>query len=189
MPENQAPEMNFNSVDEDYFRTLEIPTVSGRAFSTSDRKDTLRVAVINESVAHPFRPGIDPIGQRFSVGRPDASPVEVIDVERDSKYASLFEEHQPSFYLPLAQNYRPLRVLQLRTALPPESLETIAVKNIHDLAPNLPVFDVMTMQQSLGGHNRFFLLRIGALFSGAPGVVSLLLAVIGIYVMSFVAAE
>jgi len=189
-PENQVPEMNFNAVDEEYFHTLKVPILRGRGFTRDDRKDTRRVAVINETMAQLFWPGQDPIGQRFRVGKPDGPPIEVVGVARNGKYVSLFEEPRPSFYLSLAQNYSPLRILQVRTSLPPANVATLIEKNIHDLEPDLPVFDVMTMQQSLGGPNGFFLLRIGSTIAGLLGVLCMALAVVGIYgVMSYVAAQ
>jgi predicted permease len=190
MPENQVPEMNFNTVDEDYFRTLEVSILRGRVFTPDDRKDTRAVAVINETMARLFWPGQDSIGQIFRVGKPDGPPIEVIGVARSGKYASLFEEPRPSFYLSLAQNYSPLRILQVRTSLPAANVATLVEKNVHDLDPDLPVFDVMTMEQSLGGPNGFFLLRIGSTFAGLLGVLSMALAIVGIYgVMSYVAAQ
>jgi predicted permease len=182
--------MNFNAVDEEYFHTLKVPILRGRAFTRDDRKDTRRVAVINETMAQLFWPGQDSIGQRFSVGKPDGPPIEVVGVARNGKYVSLFEEPRPSFYLSLAQNYSPLRILQVRTSLPPANVATLIEKNIHDLEPDLPVFDVMTMQQSLGGPNGFFLLRIGSTIAGLLGVLCMALAVVGIYgVMSYVATQ
>jgi macrolide transport system ATP-binding/permease protein len=190
IPENQAPEMNFNTVDEEYFRTLEIPILRGRVFTRDDRKDTRRVAVINETMAQLFWSGQDSIGQRFRVGKPDGPPIEVVGVARDGKYASLFEQPRPSFYLSLAQNYSPLRILQVRTSRPPPNLATLIEKNIYELEPDLPVFDVMTMEQSLGGPNGFFLLRIGSTLAGLLGVLCLALAVVGIYgVMSYVTTQ
>lgn len=188
LPESQIPEINFNAVDEDYFRTLETRIVRGRGFTRQDRDGTPRVAVINETMARLFWPGEDALGHRFYVGKPDKPEAEVVvGIAQDGKYASLFESPQASFYLALAQNYSPLQILQIRAAGAPGTLAPVLERTIHDLDANVPVYDVMTMEQSLGGHNGFFLLRIGTAFAGSLGALCLLLAVIGVYgVMSYV---
>lgn len=107
--------------------------------------------------------------------------MEVVGVARNGRYGSLAEEPQPSFFLPIEQNYSASRVLQVRCSRAPASLANTIENQIHALDPNLPVFDVMTMEQSLGGHNGFFLLRTGALVAGCLGTLSLFLAVIGVY--------
>ena len=185
--ESQIPTLNFNDVDEDYFRTLETRIVRGRGFTAQDRNGSLRVAVINETMARLFWQAEDPLGRRFYVGKPDAPEVEVVvGVAQDGKYASLFEKPQPSFYLALAQHYSPMQILQVRATRTPETLAPTLEKTIHGFAADIPIYDIMTMEQSLGGHNGFFLLRIGTVFAGSLGVLSLLLAVIGVYgVMSY----
>ena len=186
--ESQIPALNCNLVDEDYFRTLQTRIVRGRGFTAQDRHASLRVAVINETMARRFWQGEDPLGRRFYVGKPEAPEAEVVvGIAQDGKYASLFEKPQPSFYLALAQHYSPLQILQVRAAHDPAALAPVLERTIHDLEASIPIYDVITMEQSLGGHNGFFLLRIGTAFAGSLGVLCLLLAVIGVYgVMSYV---
>ena len=63
-------------------------------------------------------------------------------------------------------------------------------REIRALDPDLPVFDVTTMQRMLEGPNGFFLLRMGALFGGAIGFLGLALALVGIYgVVSYAASQ
>jgi predicted permease len=189
LPESQATFMLYNTVDEDYFQTMGIPILRGRGFTSSDSASSPRVAVVNETFAKMFWPAHNPIGQRFIAGKSDSSPVEVVGVARNGRYGSLAEAPQPSFFMPIAQNYSALRVLQVRCARPPSSLANTIRDQIYAVDPNLPVFDVMTMEQSLGGHNGFFLLRIGALLAGCLGTLSLILAMIGVYgVISYAAS-
>jgi putative ABC transport system permease protein len=61
---------------------------------------------------------------------------------------------------------------------------------IHSLDPDLPVYDVMSFNEALGGGNGFFLLRLGAIFAGSLGGLSLVLSVIGVYgVISYVTGQ
>ena len=108
----------------------------------------------------------------------------------DGKENGLFSDPRPYFYVPLAQNYRSLRVLQLRTAGDPAAVRVALQREIRALDPDLPVFDVMTMQRMLHGPNGFLLLRMGALFGGTMGLLGLLLALVGIYgVVSYAASQ
>jgi ABC-type antimicrobial peptide transport system permease subunit len=66
----------------------------------------------------------------------------------------------------------------------------MAVKQIHALDPALPVYDVLTMEEALGGGNGFFLLNMGAGFAGALGGLGLVLALVGVYgVVSYAASR
>jgi putative ABC transport system permease protein len=62
-----------------------------------------------------------------------------------------------------------------------ESLIPALEAEVRELDPNLPVFDVMSMERSLGGANGFFLYKMGAAFAGTLGGLGLILAVVGVY--------
>jgi len=69
----------------------------------------------------------------------------------------------------------------VRTAVPPESLAPAVEGLLRELDPNLPVYEVMSMEKSLEGANGFLLFKVGASFAGALGALGLLLAVVGVY--------
>jgi len=95
----------------------------------------------------------------------------------------------PYLYKPLAQDYLPLRNIQVRTSVPPESLELQIAATVHELAPGLAV-TVKTMEQDLQGINGYLFYRLGAQLSGAMGLLGLTLAVVGVYsVVSYAAAQ
>lgn len=95
----------------------------------------------------------------------------------------------PYFYRPLAQNYLPLRNIQVRTSLPPESLELQIASAIHELEPGLGI-TVKTMEQDLQGLNGYLFFRLGAQLSGTMGLLGLILSVVGVYsVVSYAAAQ
>jgi putative ABC transport system permease protein len=63
-------------------------------------------------------------------------------------------------------------------------------REIRALDPDLPIFDVTTMERMIQGPNGFFLLRMGALFGGALGLLGLALALVGVYgVVSYAASQ
>jgi macrolide transport system ATP-binding/permease protein len=180
-----APVISANVVSPGYFKNLGIPIVEGRAFADTDTVKAQLVAVINQTMAKEFWPGQDPLGREFRTGSESAKPIEVVGIARDSNYADLFETSKPYFYEPLAQNYIPILTLQVRSLLPPATLDREVEQQIHYLAPGLPIFDVQTMRQALDGSG-FYTFRLGAYMAAALGLLGLILAAVGVYgVISF----
>lgn len=177
----RPPISYYNVVGGDYFKTMRIPLVRGRAFTEQDDERSRRVAIVNEFMANRFWPGQDPIGKRFRQNVANAPWMEVVGVTRDGKYRYIFEDRDMYFFMPLAQEYRPLRALHLKTAGNPELLAPAAQQIIRSIDPALPVHDVRSMRQTMDGGNGFFLLNMGALFGGALGLLGLVLALVGIY--------
>ncbi len=190
LPESEVPRLGYNEVSPDYFQTMGIELVEGRAIEEQDQANSHRVAVINETMAQDLWPKQDPIGQHFRFGKNDSAESEVVGVVRDSKYNFIAEAPRRHFYVPLSQNYTSVRVLQVRSDLPPGTLVRAIEDQIHAIDPSLPVFDVMSMSDSLQGGNGYFLLRIAAIFGGGLGALGLLLAVVGVYgVISYAVSQ
>jgi len=177
----RAPGAGFNSVSPEYFETMRIPILEGRAFSDEDTAKTDRVAIVNEEMAKRLWPGQDPIGRRFSSISASGPFVTVIGVARNAKYNVISEWPRMFFYLPLAQNYKQIRVLQMRTSVPPETLIPVIEAQVREMDPNLPMFDVMSMEKSLNGGNGFFFYKMAAAFAGILGALGLVLALVGVY--------
>jgi putative ABC transport system permease protein len=186
----QVPVIGLNVIDTDYFQTLGIPLLRGRDISARDTKTSVHVAIINENMAKKLWPGQDPLGHHFHSGKADSPLTEVIGVARNGRYDSIFDTTEPYFYVPQTQAPTARRILQVKTSMPESSLAPDVERLIHTLDPDLPVYDVMPMTAALGGGNGFFLLRVGAIFAGSLGSLSLLLAIIGVYgVISYVTSQ
>ncbi len=186
----KGPEMLFNSVDAPYFETLRVHILLGRAFTEADSETSPRVAIVNETMARHFWPNENPIGKRFSLTS-DAGPfVEIVGVARDGKYRVLAEDPQPYFYVPLTQYFTAQRTLQIRSAMPPESLAPLVQHEIQALDANDPIEEIQTMKESLGGTLGYFIYRLGASLAAAMGLLGLLLAIVGVYgVVSYAATQ
>jgi predicted permease len=189
-PSERRPAASYNMVTPDYFSVMRIPLLRGRAFTATDNETGRRVAIVNERLAEKFWPGKDPIGQRFRAEDWKDVSLEVVGVARNSKTTWIFDEVGLHFYVPADQQYSPLRVAQLRTTGAPLGLVLAAQKEIHALDPDLPVYDVVALEEHLNGGNGFFLIRMGATIAGALGALGLALAVIGVYaVVSYTAGQ
>jgi predicted permease len=190
LPLAKVPNVSFNVIDTDYFKTMGIPILRGRDISARDSKTSIPVAVINETMAKQFWPGEDPIGHHFHFKKPDSPSIEVVGVARFARYSGLFDAQEPYVYLPESQNYTASRVLHLRTSQRETSLAPEIESLVRSLDPDLPVYDVMPLSVALGGGNGFFLLRAGAIFAGGLGGLSLILSIIGVYgVISYVTSQ
>jgi macrolide transport system ATP-binding/permease protein len=167
-----------NMVGAEYFQTMGIQIVRGRSFTDADNEQSPSVAVINQRLADILWPGQDPVGRRF---RSDGQWIEVVGVARTGKYQFLFEDPQPYVYVPIAQEYSALRVMQVRSSILPDALGPAVTQEISAVEPDLPLYDVQTMTQALGSGLGFFPVRVGAIAVGAFGLLALVLAIVGLY--------
>ena len=199
--DERAPGAGYNCVTPDYFSTMRMKIVEGRAFTDADTSTSLPVAIVNRAMAEQLWPHQDALGRRFSLGgsegpfksaTPGASNpwVTVVGVVQNAKVQDLVSTPWNYFYAPQTQNYKSTHVLQLRTSVPPQSLIAPVEALVRTLDPSLPVYDVMTMDQAMAGANGYFLFKVGAGFAGSLGALGLLLAVVGVYgVVSHAASQ
>jgi putative ABC transport system permease protein len=111
-------------------------------------------------------------------------------VTNTGKYRFLFEDPEPYFYVPIAQEYTGLRVLHVRTSMAPEALAPAIERSIRASEPDLPLYDVQSMTRALGGGLGFFLVRVGASAAAMLGLLAFALAIVGLYgVVSYLATE
>ena len=168
----------------DYFAAMDIRLVRGRFFDARDRVSTEHVAVVDETFARTFWPGIaDPIGRRFRSRGSDQAPwLTVIGVARDVKHYGLERPMRPGIYRPLSANPADNLSIVLHTRVEPAALSSAAEGLVRELDPELPLFNVGTIEQSL-----LRSLRVRSLYSWMLGVfalLALLLAVGGTYGVS-----
>jgi predicted permease len=133
------------SVDEDYFSTLDIPVLRGRAFTANDDENAPHVAIVNETLARRRWPGRDAIGKRFRV-EPAGPWIEVIGIARDSKYLFMVEKPQEAIYFPFRQRPSASMVVLAQTNGDSASLVAPLRGVITRLDPDMPAYDAQTME-------------------------------------------
>jgi putative ABC transport system permease protein len=172
-----------NPVTPDYFRTLGIPLLAGRAFTDGDVPGAPGVAVVSRQVARLFFPGADPVGKRIRLdidlgpGVPQTRVIagEVGDVHQEG----LALEDAPVLYVPHRQVPYPKMSLLVRTAGDPLALGGTVRATLRNLDRDVPVGTVTTMEEILVGsvgRPRFYT-ALTALFAG----LALFLAAVGVY--------
>jgi putative ABC transport system permease protein len=174
------------SVTPDYFKVLQASLIRGRYFTEDDEIGKQQVAIIDEITARTYWPDRDPIGRRLSIRstRGPSNPpwCTVIGVIKDIKSGGLDQSGAPHIYRPIYQ-FRGTRILSLsvtvRTSLSATDLEPQIRREIQAVDPDLPTFNVRTMNEVIDGSlaSRRFSAELVGLFA----VVALLLASVGIY--------
>src|SRR5262249_19333960 len=129
-----------------YFETLDIPMIRGRSFDRRDSMNSPRSVIVNETMARRYWPNRDPIGARVEILGDDGGPAEVIGIARNSKYGDMAEQPTPFLYRSYDQGTERLGVLFVETDGPPENLTSSIRTETRSLAPDVPIFDVGTMQ-------------------------------------------
>ncbi|MGA2535294.1 MAG: ABC transporter permease [Terracidiphilus sp.] len=181
-PIEQQPVLN--NVSPDYFATLGIPLLAGRAITPRDHASLkYTVAVINESFARKYFPGRNPIGQRFGLVNDTQTvtpDIEVIGVIPDRKYRDLRETPPPQAYFPYYEDikFRGMTIY-LRTQADPHLFEDALRERMRQFDPHVPVVDLETVNEQIGFSLRTE--RLVASLSAVFGGVATLLAVIGLY--------
>ena len=164
-----------------YFETMEVPVIKGRLFDEHDTEKSLPVIVIDEKMARNYWPNSNPVGSRIKFGRADSEDpwMTVVGVVGSVKQYDLESESRVTLYLPTAQALGGTMYLVARTSVAPSSLAASITSEVRSLDPNIPIFDVKTMDQRLSeslARRRFAMLALGV-FAG----FALLLALVGIY--------
>jgi putative ABC transport system permease protein len=181
----QELQVDIRAASPDYFRTMEIPVVKGRSFTTFDTTPGAQpVAIIDEQFARRFWPAQDPIGKQ--VWFDPKRRLAIVGVVGTVKQYGLDVDGRIVVYLPSSGllGYQVARTASAE----PASVAAAITRAIHAVDPTIPVYDVRTMTDRMYesmARQRFSTLMLGA-FAG----FALLLALIGVYgVMSYLVAQ
>jgi predicted permease len=180
-PSEEVQAAAFNAVAPGFFATSGMPLVAGRDFSTADRMDTARVAVVNEAFARRYCPSGVPIGCRFRDARPDASGrFEVVGVVKDARHDSLREPPEPTIYEALLQEDRPSSVtLHVRAHGNPAVLAPRVRDEVRQVDSSVPVYGIRTIAQQMEAS--LLQDRMMATLSGWFALLALFLTCVGLF--------
>lgn len=164
------------AVGPEFFATMKIPMMTGRALNVYDSESTRDVAVVNRAFAQKFMENRAPLGVHFGGEYPKDPQYEIVGVVGDTKYAGLRDDIAPTAYIPLKKGDAKFA---LRAATNPLALLPAVRKIVSDLDSNLPLSDVRTQTERIERilFNERLLARLASLF----GLLALALACIGLY--------
>ena len=163
----------------DYFQTLKIPLKAGRAFNDQDNMESVKVAIINETMANKLWPGESAIGKRFHVWRDEKFSREVVGVVGDTKQ-SLDEEAFNQVYVPYGQSptWGSLSIV-VRTAGEPTAFAGSVREALRSVDKSLPTYNLKTMDEVVA--RSAAPRRLPAQLLTAFAGVAMFLAMLGIY--------
>ncbi len=181
-PKEGETSPNVASVGPGYFSALGIPLISGREFRPSDDLSAVRVAVVNQTFAKTYFGDANPLGRQFYFSSDNKTPVEIVGLAQDSKYADVREEKQRFIFCPYAQHYSTFAgamTYYVRAAQDPASIGPSLRQVVREQDATLPVFDLKTMDRQID--EDMFSERIVSLLSVFFGALATTLAGIGLY--------
>ena len=158
-----------------FFETMEMPVVLGRAFADTDDRSAPEVAVINESLARALSAHHSQLGLRLR--GPDyisKTEIEVIGVVRDAKYSTLSQPAPPTLYIPFKQHPQLPVAYEVRFAGAPAPIAAAVRQAVHLIDPSLPLIGFKTFEEQIRellGKERMF-----ATISATFGLIGLLMA-------------
>jgi predicted permease len=177
------------SVTPEYFAAAHVAVVSGRSFDDRDARDAPPVVIINQTLARQLWPDRDPLGRRLRLARTDVM-AEVIGVVKDGKYVLLWEAPRAMLFQSMAQDAPSSATLEVVTTGPPVDLANAVRTALQAIDPDVPAYHLQSMDDYLEYGGAFLLFRVGALVTGAFGVLGLMLSSIGLYgVVAFDVAQ
>jgi putative ABC transport system permease protein len=181
-------QVSLESVAAQYFETLSIPILRGRAISEADVRAKLPVAVISDAMARHFWPTSSPVGQRFRFGGPTSTAYEIIGVARDVKYYMIGDVARDLVFLPVSVNYQSDLAIQVRTDAPTVTIGRQLETLVSRLEPTLPPAKAKAMRDDM--FLAYLPSRIGAIVFGSFGILALLIAMVGIYgITSYIVSQ
>jgi predicted permease len=209
--EGLAFNARWNSVGADYFATMGLPVLRGRAFSSAetDAKGAPGVVIIDEVLAAKLYPEGDALGRSIqfadrnapraaggggsstgasssiSKQETDAPSLEIVGIVRPMKWELFGDSSNGAMYVPFAQGYQSNVFFHIRTAVTAREAQTAMAETIrHELraaAGGVPVFGIKTFRQHLDQSMQLWMVRIGAAMFTVFGGLALVLAAVGLY--------
>jgi predicted permease len=208
--EGLAFDVSWNSVGADYFPTVGLPVVRGRAFTEAEATTPgPKVAIIDEVLAKKLWPDADALGQRIQYAAANApsaqrdegghvggsadmnqdqkqeETIEVVGIVPATRHALFEKELLGGIYLPFARGFQSDVSFVVRfhsLSLGSESTTAdLLRRTVRDVDPLLPILSLRTFAQHLDSNLDLWLVRAGAALFSIFGGLALGLAVVGLY--------
>ncbi|HEV2843996.1 MAG TPA: ABC transporter permease, partial [Thermoanaerobaculia bacterium] len=181
---DQPLEAAFNMVSADFFQTVGIPILQGRALDRRDRRDTAPAVVVNRELAKQLWGNANPVGRLLTLSEPprpgEAGPAfEVVGVAGDVRLASVLEPPQPAVYLSHQQRSHSRMTLVVRSAESTAVLAPALREALRTAHPDLSIVDLVSGSEQMG--RGLVQQRLHAEIAALFGLLGLGVAVLGLF--------
>jgi len=177
-PDARLPMAAFNHVWPRFFATMGIPIVRGRALTGQDLTGPRTTAVVSQLFAERHWPGLDPIGQRFSLDGPTGPFLEVVGVAANTTVDELIEDPMAAAYLPGRADDQDTALLAWVDGDPAAALQLLE-SDVRSLDGNIAVFEPKTLEAHIA--DRMDSERGLSRILSVAGGLALGLAAVGLY--------
>jgi predicted permease len=175
----------FRWADPDYFAALGVPFLRGQSFDRSQRLGRAMKVIVSDSFVRQYFPGEDPIDKHLvTLGH---KAYEIIGVVGDTRFL-IAEPAQPTMYFPLYSGTESGATLAVHSARDVTRLALPIQRIVQQLDPELPLSNILTMDQLIGKStvDASFDATLLSAFAG----LSLILAAVGLFgVLSYIVAQ
>ena len=181
----------FVSVSPEYFSTLKIPMLAGRALHETDNREASPVALVNQTFAKQYFPGANPIGSRIAFVDAPAAWKEIVGVVSDFRQRNPEEDLRPLAYFPVAQTLpgRWSMAIRVRAASDMGKVAAAFGKRLGSLDPQL-YWAMGSMPQQIRDSESLTLRRPIITLLASFGGLAMMLVVVGVFgVTSYSVAE
>jgi len=175
-PGQDPVSVKYNQVAPDYFEVMGTRLLRGRPFTAADRAGAAPVAMVNETMANRFWPGVDPLGRQLRIQGEDH---EVVAIVEDGRINDLHEPPEPLFYLPYAQTPSGDTTMLIATDIPPSLVAASVRQLLRDRESSVRSWGMTTLNE----HMRAALYqdRLPAQIGSALGALGVVLAAVGLF--------
>ena len=195
--EGLAFRANLNSIGADYFNTVGLPLLRGRAFNVAEamHQTSPKVAIIDEVLAQKLWPEGDALGQRIQFtekdlplakgGEETRAQIEIVGIVPYTRGELFEKDPSGTLYLPFAGGFQSNVFFHLKFA-PNAGRDTGATadlirRTVREVDPTVAVLSLKTFAQHLDGNFELWIVRAGAALFSIFGGLALVLAIVGVY--------
>jgi len=183
----------YTYVSEDYFQTLGIPLLHGRAFTAAEIRTSAPVAIVSDGLARRFWPNGEALGKHMALGSPTevhyaathvplSSSTEIIGIARDIYSMDLNAPDPGAIYLPQPTDDAS-SVLLLRISGKANVFLSSVARQLGAVEPGLTI-SVQTLHDTINSGGMAATFRLSAAIFAAIGLIGFVLAAVGVYAIS-----
>jgi len=174
-------EVAIRSVSSGYMPTLETRLISGRYFTDDEDASKPHVVIVNQALAKQYFPGEDPVGKQIAFDETEKTRMLIVGVVNDIQEGQLDAKPRGAMYRPFNQDPSNNFAVLVRTAEDETAILPSISATIHQIDPEMAIYDPITLGQKIHDAPSTYLHRSSAWLVGGFAAMALLLGVVGVY--------